>query len=207
MKTGDIYRFSNEHATCVVRIFVFDDDIVYLDHWSESSKSWLKIGHSTIVFSSIYTISMKKHAKLIDRLDFTDVELSKIRPDLPVKLGVNKKLDWKLSKGEFDKALIKLGYKDHVFKINKICFFTIGRKDGFNKKPHYLTSDGEDLSLYEILIFAYNTHNEFGKALFEGIGIYRIGYNNKVPSFYIGGGKSFVDLGIENLKERGYLME
>ncbi|MFT5601918.1 MAG: hypothetical protein ACI9N1_002168 [Flavobacteriales bacterium] len=184
--SGGIYRFSNEHFAGVLRVFTLDNKLVFYDDWDEESETWLSINNKSIMYRQMPLSLMERHSTLLEKSNFTNGELSKIRPDLPLNIGVNENLSWYVSKMEFLNLVSKLEC-DAYFEIERLCFFTLRKNGNIIKKPHYLSSGNGQLSVREILTFAYSLQQENPKLKFEGIGIFRCGYNNEVPSYYIGG--------------------
>jgi len=105
IKTGDIFKFQNEYVAEVIRVFCFNKKQVMYEFWYEDIESWSMINEKTCIFFRMPRGLFNKFSTIIDSSNWTDSDLKKIRPDLPLEIAVNSSCKWSLPIGKFNYEL------------------------------------------------------------------------------------------------------
>lgn len=206
IKLGEIYR-TNWDGT-IARIIGFDDYEVFYDGYGGHDDSWT-FASNLKKKGSFYRTAMDvflDQSKRIDFKELTKTEFDIFRPDLTIRTCRIKDLSWADELLASERKLAEYmskNYSTHDFPIiqtEKIWLYPCGPKGGFKKGEIIKAKDNGGFSTIELLVNASRIQREVNNNQTNGIGIYRIGIQRQIPSYYIG---EYFDLaGIMKRKSR-----
>ncbi|QCX37349.1 hypothetical protein FF125_02445 [Aureibaculum algae] len=213
MKIGDIYDFTNNR----IRIIMFDDKEVFYQTINEDN-TFVYAKYKTISYYRTPKDYFRKTSKLIKSLAFTEKELEIHRPDLPLRLNCFSGLFWTNKpfekETEFNEFLESADISQEELKglkSSKVVIFPKSQQQS-NKKSILLENKNGYLSGKELMIQCFGIQSEYVKSekpyfsrfrlipdgreekRLSGIGIYRLGIKGNVPSYYLGGEISMMEL-------------
>lgn len=188
IKLGDVYE-SNWGAN-VVRIIGFDEHEVFYDLLWRHSNSWAFSSniHKKCYFYRSDIKSFLKKSKRVDYIKLSNTESAIFRPDLAVRTCRIESISW-TDKNLADSKFISQNYDLAGMKdINaaKIWLYPFKCDNSFSCAKLVEASNGKSFSAVELINKAYAIQNSANPKATDGIGIYRIGIQNGVPSYYIG---------------------
>jgi hypothetical protein len=121
-------------------------------------------------------------------------ELDKLSPQLPHRTA--NLVDWSWNEVEFKtlkefkekigELAKELKSQQHI-KADKIVIIPLGANGGHKPKVNLTPENGESFSPIELLWKTHNIQAKYKTNIQSGVGIYRLGISNKVPSYYLGG--------------------
>lgn len=196
LQIGDICKLNQSNQK--IKIIGFDDKELFYDCYWEHNKSW--------AFSSnlkkkgfFYRMNTKDSVNKVTKEGFeklTEEQFNVLRPDLPLRIGRFKEVNWKEEVFEsidlFNKHF-KERKEDHTIEFldcEQIWLYSINT-DNKLKKEILIESDDKKISIDDIL-FKANKIMTTKSNKFEGIGVYRLGIEKGIPSYYIGGYKDMM---------------
>lgn len=195
LKLGGIYTvkwpFSERLSTVRIigldNIQVFYDAIAYDNTWTLSG-AWKK----TITFYRVPASIFTKCASLIEESPLTDDEKRFFTPELPIRIGCIKNLDWlDLYQLDFDtfSAVIKENSDIDVYNqqlmVDKVILQPHGNKGGQGKSSILTASNSNSIGCIELLWNACQLRKAINTQKSNGIGIHRTGFSKGLPSYYI----------------------
>jgi hypothetical protein len=134
-----------------------------------------------------------KYTKKIDKLLLSNEELEVFRPDLPMRVLRTKNLNWNgfpvSDKGEFCDYINKnldIGSQNQIIKSNKIVLVPSGRKGGLKKGVVISADNSSYFTPAELIWKAQGVQETQNREKSTGIGIYRLGFDKRIPSYSIG---------------------
>ena len=217
MKIGDIYNFTENR----IRILMFDDKEVFYQTLNEDD-TFVYAKYKTISYYRTEREYFNENAEFIKSLEFDKQELEIHRPDLPLRLNCFSDIFWTFNKieknVEFTELLKSFGIeKEKLQGLNssKVVIFPTSQQQS-SKKPSLVQNKIGYLSGEDLLFECFKIQTEYinkDKPYFSrfrliingreekrlsGIGIYRLGIKGNVPSFYLGGEMSMMELESEN---------
>ena len=217
MKIGDIYNFTENR----IRILMFDDKEIFYQTLNEDD-TFVYAKYKTINYYRTEREYFNENAKFIKSLEFNKQELEIHRPDLPLRLNCFSDIFWTFNKieknVEFTELLKSFGIeKEKLQGLNssKVVIFPTSQQQS-SKKPSLVQNKIGYLSGEDLLFECFKIQSEHvnkDKPYFSrfrliidgreekrlsGIGIYRLGIKGNVPSFYLGGEMSMMELESEN---------
>lgn len=182
MKLGEIYK--TEFDERPFRIIGLDEYEVFYDClWSENNWTFSEKFRGKSIFYRMSTDFFKSKSELIDFKELTEKELKYFRPDLPMRFGRTKKINW----NSFDTDGIenlKSEFSNRKLNTNKIVLVPIGKKGGY-QKGEIIESESK-LSKLDIILKAKEIQESVNDQLSNGIGFYRLGYEKGLPRYSIG---------------------
>ncbi len=213
MKIGDLYNFADNR----IRILMFDEkEIFYQTVNEDDTFEFAKC--KTVSYYRIPTEYFNKNSKFIKSLELEQKELEIHRPDLPLRLNCFSGLFWSKNSFEkrvdFDNFLESVGINKEKLKgldCAKVVVIPTNQKQS-SKKPILLQNNNGYFTGEELMIECFRIQSEYvnlEKPYFSrfrlipdgreekrltGIGIYRLGIKGNVPSYYIGGEISMMEL-------------
>lgn len=192
LEIGGVYK--TEWDDRLHRIIGLDDVEVFYDvagydrPWSLSGNLKKKC---SFYRTSAALFEMK--SSQIDLLPLTEEEYHFFRPDLPMRIGRTKKLDWNQIDfksyadflNSFDADLItELG--NQQLQTNTLIILPYGPAGGRKKGEKLVADNGNYFSAAELIWKSKQIQESVNKSVSIGIGIYRIGTEKGIPSYYIG---------------------
>jgi hypothetical protein len=183
-----------------VRVIMGDGVWLVYEVWWKHAKDWsykssLK---SKVIYYRASSERFFKDATYFAKEQLTEEEIRIHRPDLPLNLCRSDQMSWTSKSyatiGDFEKdnstAMQNLASVCDL-KIGKIIFVPYGPKGGLKKGVKVEAQNGMNFTCRELLWNAQNIeapHNPPGEE--KGVGIFRLGFEKGIPSYYIGG---FID--------------
>jgi hypothetical protein len=134
----------------------------------------------------------EKHFRITGILPITTEELRFFRPDLPLKFGQTDTLNWnglgEKTYIEFikknDSKLVKDLFEQHL-PIGKLVIVPYGSKRGLKKGVVIEADESSYFTVGEIIWKANQIQYEANKDISNGIGVYRLGFEKGIPSYYL----------------------
>ncbi len=195
LKIGGVYQTNLSDSP--VRILGFDEKKVFYDVWWSIGDWCCRVSLRSKV--SFYRTSVQiflATAELIRVDALNENEISIIRPDLPFVTLQFDSINWtsknystiELFKNEFINLKINLNKYGKVY-IPKVVLIPFGVKGGRKKASVVEAINGEYFESIELLWNAHNIQSTHitERSLEKGIGIYRLGFEKGMPSYYIWG--------------------
>ena len=182
MKLGDIYK--TEFDERPFRIIGLDKHEVFYDcMWSDNNWTFSENFRIKTAFYRMSADIFKSKSKLIGHQELTEKELRYFRPDLPMRFGRTKKINWNSFNPESVENL-KSEFSNRKINTDKIVLVPFGPKGGF-KKGEILESKSL-LTEFEIVLKAKEIQESVNNQKSNGIGFYRLGYEKGLPRYWIG---------------------
>jgi hypothetical protein len=194
MKLGKIYKASWDDS--IMRVIGFDEFEVFYDGYCEHDDSWT-FASNLKKKCSFYRTSrniFSEKASLIDFKELTKEENDIFRPDLTIRTCRVENASWLDSDFNIERTDMK------SIKSEKVWLYPFGPKGGLKKGELITAKNNKEFTIPELLKSAKRIQQSVNINKTNGIGIYRIGIQKQLPSYYIG---EFIDLaGIMKLKEK-----
>ncbi len=200
---------------------MFDDKEVFYQTLNEDD-TFVYAKYKTISYYRIEREYFKENAEFIKSLEFDKKELEIHRPDLPLRLNCFSGIFWSYNNieknFEFTEFLKSFGIeKEKLQGLNssKVVIFPTSQQQS-SKKPSLIENKKGYLSGEDLLFECFKIQTDYvnkDKPYFSrfrliidgreekrlsGIGIYRLGIKGNVPSYYLGGKMSMMELESEN---------
>ena len=217
MKVGYIYK-NNWGENC--KLLMFDDRETFYQRVDENNElEYAK--YKTQIYTRTTTEFFKSTSKLILKSDLTKDEESIHRPDLPLKLNCFKETFWTAEKFETIENFMrflnqkKIDYRTfESLYTDKVVVFPHGQQSS-DKKPVLLENQKGIFEGLELMFNCFNIQQQYvnpDKPYFSrfrlisngreekrltGFGLYRTGIKGNIPSFYLGGYMSLLELEID----------
>jgi len=192
---GGVYK--TDWAEDLVRVIFFDNVQVFYEVWWEHCNDWSN--RSNLNSKSYYYRTSFNHfvttSVFLRTEPLTESEKKVHRPDLPFCIFRNTQLSWT------DKVFSSIiSYENYLssksintkeipgLNIPEIFLVPYGLKGEYKKSVLIKAMNGTNFSGIELLWHAQNAQAPYINGESEtGIGIYRLGFETGIPSFYIGG--------------------
>jgi hypothetical protein len=196
--------FQTEWDSRPIRIIAFDDEQVMYDSWWPHVPGWgIDSLNRTVSYYRLPTSLLFSKAKYLRTEEYTEAELSIHRPDLPFAFARSPSLEWPTGSPatveEFPNGLFQLADKPsepRTLDTPKIYLAPFGPKG--SSKPGVLVEaeNGTCFTVEEILWRAAQLQSQYLREIkvTAGVGIYRLGIQRKLPSYYIWGAKSRMEM-------------
>jgi len=182
LKLGGIYKVELDGRP--VRIIGFDKYETFYDClWENNKWSFSDNLKSKCSFYRMPTDLFKTNFKLIELKPLTETEQNCLRPDLPMRFGRTKEVNWNEFNSSGIKKLKSL-YSDQKINIESIILVPYGPKGG--AKRGVKIENKNAFTVLEIIEKAKKIQEEVNENPSNGIGIYRCGIQKGIPSYYIG---------------------
>ena len=128
--------------------------------------------------------------------ELTAEECNVFRPDLTIRTCRIENASW--SDADFNLEGFEHNMKS--IKSEKIWLYPFGPKGGLKKGELITAKNNKEFTIYELLESAKRIQQSVYLNESDGIGVYRLGIQKQLPSYYIG---EFIDLaGVMKLKEK-----
>lgn len=194
MKLGEIYKASWDGS--IMRVIGFDEFEVFYDGYWEHDDSWTftsNLKKKCSFYRTSRSVFSEK-ASLIDFKELTKEEHDIFRPDLTIRTCRTEKASWS------DPGFNLEGTDMKSINSEKVWLYPFGPKGGLKKGELITAKNNKELTISELLESAKRIQQSVNLNQTNGIGIYRIGIQKQLPSYYIG---EFIDLaGIMKIKEK-----
>jgi len=178
------------------RILAFDDIELFYDcYWPSIDKWTFGNLNSKGYYYRMSPERFLNSGKLLREQPLTQKELETFRPYLPFRICRNKNIAWtdqQYSDVETYKNAIKDSGIDTsdkiVLPVSQIVLHPFGPKSGAVKPTTINSSNQEGFTTSELLWNAQNIQSiHLREKQKNGVGIFRLGHEKKMPAYYIGG--------------------
>lgn len=177
-QSGDVVSVSWDHRP--IRVLQTDAIETFYDA-GMGEVGWVMAKARTAIFYRTSTPNLKETASRTLPSPFSLKEDKKFRPDLPMRLFRYRDADWS------DELPILTSLEcDLSIPAQEVVIIPFGSKGGATKPVKVQASDGESLSLREIIEAAHSAQQS-KCADVKGVGLYRSGFVGGVPSYYLWG--------------------
>lgn len=193
LKLGEIYKTEGDEST--YRVIGFDEIEVFYDYLWPHNNSWTFSGHfkkKCYFYRTSVALFIDKSTPL-NYIPLTIEEQKAFRPDLPIRIGRTKEFNWNAfgvdnhrSFIEEIKTLSDKSILDQKLPTYRIVLIPFGNNGGL-KKGTIVTADNSNyFECAELIWKAKELQEAVNNRTSKGIGIYRIGFEKGLPSYYIG---------------------
>ena len=193
LKLGEIYR--TEWDKSPFRVIGYDDIEVFYDCLWSHDNSWTFSGNlkkKSYFYRTSAPLFIAK-SKQIDYAQLTEEEQNAFRPDLPIRICRSKEFNWNnfhvSTFDDFVKILESLSEKsflDDKIQSEKLVLLPYGNKGGLKKGTIIVAENSKYFEASELIWKAKELLEAVNNKISNGIGIYRIGFEKGLPSYYIG---------------------
>jgi hypothetical protein len=183
---GGVYK--TEWDDRPFRIIGLDDVEVFYDCLWSHDNSWTFSGNfkkKCYFYRSSRQVFAQKSVQQ-DILPLTTEEKQVFRPDLPIRLGRSKALNWNDFKVSDLYELPNNNFLQQSVQADKIVLLPYGIKGGLKKGTIVTADNGSFFDCEELIWKAKGIQESVNDETSKGIGIYRIGFESRLPSYYIG---------------------
>jgi hypothetical protein len=195
LQLGGLYQTHNDERP--YRIIGLDAIEVFYDClWREGLWTFSGNFKKKVFFYRMSNATFFNFSKKIGILPLSSEELSAFRPDLPMRLGRTKMLSWNniedTTQSDFESSLENLCPEliAQSLRTNKIVLLPFGRKGGLKKGTIIQADNGSFIPIHELLWKAGQLQEAVNNQDSIGVGLYRLGFEKGIPSYYIG---EFID--------------
>jgi hypothetical protein len=176
------------------RIIGFDKIELFYDGWWQHANNWgLKSHNGKVLF---YRSSIKRFIEISELLrvePLDEVELRKYKLDLQFRICRHPEIRWTnifyKSIEEFIESIKQFNFQSNnleTLRTKEIRLYPFGPKGGFKKSVVVKADNGEFFTSIELLWKAHNIQSQYIKEIKGGVGIYRLGIEKGMASYYIG---------------------
>lgn len=168
------------------RIIGLDEHEVFYDCQWEHDGLWTFQGNfnRTCIFYRTPTALFAQRSMRTGHLPFTDKELAAFRPDLPMRLGRNRELSWNSS---WDSGILEQPQMTANIALDGVVLVPYGSKGGLKGGVVLRASSvGSGFTVRELLLAAKRIQEQVNPQTSDGVGLYRLGWQKRLPSYYIG---------------------
>ncbi len=197
IQIGGIYKTEWDHRP--FRLIGFDDYEVFYDcMWTDGQWTFSGNFKKKCYFYRTSLKTFKNNLLELDFLALSEAEIKFFRTDLPMRLGRTELYNWNDFKADnyhdFKKqfhAQSNNFIAEEILLTDRIILIPYGIKKGFLKATVSYAANNSFFELAELIWKAKQLQEAANHSKSEGIGIYRLGTEKGIPSFYIG---EFYDL-------------
>lgn len=196
---GAVYR--TEWSNDLIRVIAFDATVVFYDVWRSDIGDWeLAARKGNISYYRIFAPFLFASAVYVRTDEYSDAELKRHRPDLPMSFAVVRGVEWTPTPPHAAsdiEAMLRTSVDDSVsvhgvLHIPAVYLEPFGPK-GSSKPGTLITAqDGSAFTGGELLWRAWQLQAPHLRALgrVKGVGLHRSGTRRGIPSYYIWGSDS-----------------
>lgn len=200
---------------------MFDENEVFYQTINEDN-SFVYAKNKTLIYYRTTREYFEDNSTFIKHLALTEKEIEIHRPDLPLRLNCFPGLFWSNKRIENETDLnefLKIAEIDIVkldgLKSSRVVIFPTSQQQS-HKTSILLENVAGQFSGKELMLKCFDIQREYVKPeklyfsrfrlipdgrkekRLSGIGIYRLGIKGNVPSYYLGGEMSMMELELEN---------
>ena len=189
---GDVLKENDGES--IIKVIGVDDHEVFYDAQWEHNESWGLNKSRSAIFYRLEKEFCSNHYSFIRNEPLDAKELNKFSPQLPHRTA--NLIEWSWNQTEYktlkefeDKIgelTKKLKLQEHI-KADKVIIIPLGTNGGHKPKVVIAPENGESFTPIELLWKSHNIQAKYKTNIESGVGIYRLGISNKVPSYYLGG--------------------
>nr|WP_143028963.1 hypothetical protein [Massilia sp. PDC64] len=192
--------FQPQWDTRPLRVIAFDEETVMYDCWWPHIPGWgIESLNRHIAYYRVPTSLLLSKGEYLRTEEYTEVELSIHRPDLPFGFARFPNIEWPtvcpVSPDEFpNDSSTCASHQSSRLRLDaaKIYLQPFGPKGSSKSGVMIEAENPAGFTVREILWHAARLQSPFLREIkvTTGIGIYRSGIQRKLPSYYIWGSKS-----------------
>ncbi len=187
LKIGEIYR--TEWDERPFRVIGYDDIEVFYDCLWPHDNSWTFSGNfkkKCYFYRTSAPLFIAK-SKPIDYSPITEEEQKTFRPDLPIRVCRSKEYNW----NNFNVPTFEVFNKQaknltDIIQTDKLVLIPYGNKGGLKKGTIVNADNSKFFVASELIWKAKELQEAVNNQISNGIGIYRLGFEKGLPSYYIG---------------------
>jgi len=196
LELGAVYQPAwDQHP---IRVIAFDANVVMYDAWWPHLGAWgfSKSIPSRTIYYRLCTDFLLKRAAYVRTEEYTDEERAIHRPDLPLALLQSEAISWyddvPASASEVADLLAGSKLNEDNLRASPICLCPFGPKDSLKKGMTVEARNGAAFSAEELLFEAWRLQAPYLREslLTNGVGLYRLGVERRVPSYTMWGARS-----------------
>lgn len=181
LELGGIYQADWDKRP--FRIIGLDEhEVLYDCEWSEGQWTFSGRFKRTCIFYRVPTALFAKRSQRIGDLPLTPEELNAFRPDLPMRVGRSRDLSWNTP---WDTGSAEQAASNQRINSDAVVLVPYGSKGG-SKKGVVVTSADGGLMVLDLMLEAKRIQEAVNAGTSNGIGLYRSGWQKRLPSYYIG---------------------
>lgn len=198
LHVGAVFQTDWDARPC--RIVAFDETLVFYDSWLSEPPGWgLDSLKGAASYYCLPTPMVVQRAKYLRTEDYSVEEKLIHRPDLPLSFGRSESLEWPMfspvTQEEFPDTLFHPSSdacSPVSLEASKIYLLPFGPKGGIKAPVLVRAKNRTSFSVEELLWLG--AQHQFGylgtTKLTTGVGLYRSGIKDNIPTYYIWGSKS-----------------
>ncbi len=181
MESGEIYELEDIRGDKeIIKILIFDEVEIFFDAKLRSNNEWSLSTQKTFIFSRIPQLFFKNRSKLLGFDEILSNDKLNYHIDLPLRILRFDDITWGIN-GK------PLNLSNNVVLPNKNVYLeAFGKKGGTQKPVLFNSSNINGFTEVELYEFASSIQN-FSIEEISGIGIYRSGSKNGIPTYYLWG--------------------
>jgi hypothetical protein len=193
LKLGEIYK--TEWDERPFRVIGFDEIEVFYDCLWPHDNSWTFSGNfkkKCYFYRTSAPLFIAKSTP-IDSTPLTIEEQKAFRPDLPIRIARTKEFNWNAfgmdnyqNFIEQTKTLLDKSILDQKIPTDKIVLIPFGNNGGLKKGTIVTADNPNHFECAELIWKAKELQESVNNQTSKGIGLYRIGFEKGLPSYYIG---------------------
>ncbi len=168
------------------RIIGLDEHEVFYDCQWEHDGQWTFLGNfrRTCTFYRMPTALFAHRSIRIGYLPFTEEELVAFRPDLPMRFARSRELSWNSS---WEEGVLEQPGMAVKITVDGVVLVPFGSKGGLKGGVVLRASAvGSGFTVGELLLAAKRIQEQVNPQTSNGVGLYRLGWQKRLPSYYIG---------------------
>lgn len=179
------------------RVIAFDDREVMYDCWWPHKAEWgFASLRGTIAYYRVPCELLLKRCTYLRTEPLTQIELDVHRPDLPLRIATFDQVEWPAPARlkAFRKMLLSLASRASL-PATKLYLCPFGPNGGMKAGILVEPEDGHAFGVAELLSFAADIQAPLLRdtGLPRRVGLFRLGIQRRVPSYYLWGYQSRMD--------------
>lgn len=165
------------------RIIGMDEHEVFYDClWDEGIWTFSGNFSRSCTFYRMPTALFAKRSERIGDLPLSEVDLEAFRPDLPMRVCRSMSLSWNTPWSE---EILKQATMSQRIAAEAVVLVPYGPKGGL-KGGVIVRADEDGLTVDALMLDAKRIQEATNGATSNGVGLYRLGWQKRLPSYYIG---------------------
>lgn len=192
LEIGSVYQVEWDNRP--YRVIGLDDVEVFYDCMIDE-ESWMLSGNfgKKCFFYRTSTLVFGAKSTKINHIPLNREEQAFFRPDLTMRIGRTKQLNWNqmnfATRNDLDNFM-KLSLPDDFttqkVETNAIIIYPYGPTGGLKKGVKLFADNNTYFSAAELILKSKEIQESVNRNPSDGIGLYRIGAEKGLPSYYIG---------------------
>ena len=189
LKVGGVYK--TEWDDRPFRVIGLDDIEVFYDCLWPHDNKWTFSGNfkKKCYFYRTSAPLFAEKSTPLDFLALSEEEQRMFRPDLPLRLVRTNALNWnEFASTDYPsfQALLPANLQSQQLPANQVVLIPYGNNGGLKKGTVVTAANGSFFEGSELLWKAKELQEAVNDKVSTGIGLYRIGFEKGMPSYYIG---------------------